>query len=209
MEDWRKEYYKLLEQKRKLFGWKYKIELAEEFDPRRWARSYFFDKKPKIKWDNLNFYDECLEEEKSIDIWLLIPSENDTKEYDFRIKYRPDTYNRGNNSSIIKYYPYEFEHSCIDTFSTGTSGHKLYCKHLYVALKFIDEEISPNYREIAKITFTPNEEFLEEVKWIEKTNAKASEKLEMVFKAMEKMLSLEEGFLLKMMNRRLANLRKV
>ena len=205
MEEWKKEYFKLLEDEKKLFGWKYKIELDEKFDPRRWVRSYFDSKKPSIRWSNLDFYEECLEEEKSIDIWLLIPSKEGEKNHELRIKYRP-IYKIYNN---LKYYPYEFEHSCDDTFSTGTSGHPVYCKHLYKALLFIDEEITPKYREIVKSTFKPNDRFLNETKKIENERIPAVKKIELIFDAMEKYLTLEEGFKLGILNKRLSKLNKV
>jgi len=202
MQEWKKEYLRVLEYEKGLFEKEFRIPLSRKFSPDRWVRGTinYFLKEPEVIWSNIKY---CGSGCNTIDIWLRIFSEKDTnKDYAFRIKYRFYSQNG-------LYYPYEWEHSCDDTFSLGTSSINLCCKHLYTGLLFIDKRLRGECEKIAESTFIPNQNFLSHAREIIYSRREASEKLSLLFNLMKKELSLEEGRKLAVLNKRIEYLRKV
>jgi len=197
MQEWKREYIERLDYEKRLFEKEFHIKLSAKFDPARWVRSYFL-REPQVRWSNIQ---DCGSNCNAIDLWFIVFSERDVnKDYALRMKYK-----------LYKqiYYPYEWEHSCDDTFSWETSNVRLYCKHLYAVLLFIDKNLLEKCKNMAESTFVPNERFLFDAKKIVYSKEKAPEKVSQIFGLMKEELTLNEGYKLERLNRRIDYLRKV
>jgi|GEM_PF-6730409 len=208
MSNWRREYYKVLDEERRRFGKKYGMELDERFDPIRWLRSYSLPE-PKIVWHGPRRVDEIVNstqyECRTVDIWFDVPSQSKKEVENYKLRLKLE---RPRNAKRAIFFPAEYDHVCMDTLATGTGSPwgPLFCKHVYRGLKALDDTNLPY---VAKCTFTPNERLLTEFRRLDEDRSlSVVTKLRATFTLLEDELRLREVPSLRRLNRRLKFLKR-
>ncbi len=208
MNNWRRKYYRVLDEARRRFGKRYGIDLDERFDPVRWLRSYSVPE-PKVVWHGPRRVDEVANaspyECRTVDIWFDVPSQTKKEIENYKLRFKLQS-PRSMRKKI--FYPIEYDHVCMDILATGTGSPwgPLFCKHVYRGLKALDDANLPL---VARCTFTPNQELLQEFHELDRDrNLSAVTKLEATFALLEDELRLRELPLLRRLNRRLKFLRR-
>jgi hypothetical protein len=198
----KKAYLKTLRNLQKEFSKKYRVYLAESFNPRNWLRSK--DVEVKLSWpkDPGEEYESFKRGRcKSLDFWFKVYTKR-KKEYIFVIKYSPYY----SPSSTI-FFPSIYAHTCYYTSSLMISlgDISIVCKHVYAVLREIDEIAKQENIPIPESFFYPRDKNIfyrfESIEKDKKLTPK--EKLKRTFNLLEEFLYINELPKLKILNQRL------